>query len=91
MVEIKHPLSHMYSWRSASLVKHRDNFTFTFLFVTLCFSRITMPKETYGWKVTKCTHEKNSLNRKLAIVSARLLHNCLQRCRTSIENSLQIE
>jgi hypothetical protein len=33
-----HPLPHMLSWRSASLVKHRDNFTFTFKFVLFVFT-----------------------------------------------------
>jgi hypothetical protein len=46
----------------------------TFLFVTFCFSRIVIPKATCRWKgriVTKCMRI-DSLNRKLAIVSAML-------------------
>jgi hypothetical protein len=39
----------------------------TFVFVTLCFSRIAMPKTTYLWKgrrVTKSTHEKRLAEQK---------------------------
>jgi hypothetical protein len=47
----------------------------TFLFVTLCFSSIAMPKATYSWKgkiVTESTYEKRLAQQKLAIVSATL-------------------
>jgi hypothetical protein len=37
--------------------------------------------------MTKSTYEKDSLNRKLAIVSAMLLGNSFQRCRTSTRKS----
>jgi hypothetical protein len=48
----------------------------TFLSVTLCFSRVMMPKATYRWKgriVTKVHMRRNSLNRKVERKEEKLL------------------
>jgi hypothetical protein len=47
-----------------------------FLFVALCFSRITMPKVSYRWKgniMTNITYDKDLLNRKVERKEEKLL------------------